>query len=162
MVEAGPQIWCFLANFRNLENPADMVSPVTFIVVVESLLKLYYCRVAFKMSKWFTNWAINYGKNEVSRDLSLRCASDGYLSLYSLSGKASYHQISWNLGAARLDVIMIASLWNLTGILATLLPWGLPNFEAIGKVLTRTLWLREFTRSCGKTPVRSVNRGPGK
>ena len=36
--------------------------------------------------------------------------------LYSLSGKTSYRQISWSLEATRLDVIMIISLWNLTGI----------------------------------------------
>ena len=36
--------------------------------------------------------------------------------LYSLSGKTSYRQISWSLDATRLDVIMIISLWNLTGI----------------------------------------------
>ena len=33
-----------------------------------------------------------------------------HLGLYSLSGKASYRRIS------RLDVLMIVSLWNLTGI----------------------------------------------
>ena len=37
------------------------------------------------------------------------------LGLYSLSSKTSYRQISWSLGAARLDVIMIVSPWNLTG-----------------------------------------------
>ena len=39
--------------------------------------------------------------------------------LYSLSGKTSYRQSSWNLAAARLEVrIMIESLWRLTGNLA--------------------------------------------
>ena len=32
--------------------------------------------------------------------------------LYSLSGKTSYRQISWTLEAARLDVVMVVSLWN--------------------------------------------------
>ena len=45
-----------------------------------------------------------------------------HLDLYSLSGKTSYRQISWSLEAARLDVLMIVSLWNLTGISAALLP----------------------------------------
>ena len=40
------------------------------------------------------------------------------LGLYSLSGKTSYHQISWRLEFARLDVIKTVSLWNLTGISA--------------------------------------------
>ena len=35
--------------------------------------------------------------------------------LYSLSGQTSYRKISWSLEAPRLDVIMILSLWNLTG-----------------------------------------------
>ena len=40
------------------------------------------------------------------------------VSLYSLSSKASHRQISWSLVAARLDVKMIVSLWDLTGISA--------------------------------------------
>ena len=36
--------------------------------------------------------------------------------LYLLSGKTSYRQISQSLKAARLQVIMSVSLWNLTGI----------------------------------------------
>ena len=35
---------------------------------------------------------------------------------YSISGKTSYHQVSWNLEAPIFDIIMIISLWNLTGI----------------------------------------------
>ena len=54
--------------------------------------------------------------------------------LYSLSGKTSYRQISWSLKAARLDVAMGVSLWNLTGTSAAALPRYLPNFRAIGKV----------------------------
>ena len=56
---------------------------------------------------------------------------------------------------------MILSLWNLTGISAALLPRCLLNFRAIGKVQTRISRLRDFTRSCGKTSYRLVNRGPG-
>ena len=82
------------------------------------------------------------------------------LGLYSLCGKTSYRQISWSLEAARLGVIMIVSLWNLTGISAALLPRCLLNFRAIGKVKTRISRLRDFTRSCSKTSYRLVNRGP--
>ena len=56
---------------------------------------------------------------------------------------------------------MIVSFWNLTGISAALLPRWLSNFRAIRKVLTRISRLRDFTRSCGKTSYRLVNRGPG-
>ena len=61
-------------------------------------------------------------------------ASVNHQGLYSLSDKTSYRQISWNLEAARLSVIMIVSLWNLTGISAALLPRCLSNFRAIEKV----------------------------
>ena len=80
--------------------------------------------------------------------------------LYSLSGKTSYRQISWCLEASRLDVAMVVLLWNLTGTSAATLPRYLPNFRAIEKVLTRISRLRDFTRSCGRTSYRLVNRGP--
>ena len=56
------------------------------------------------------------------------------LGLYSLSSNTSNHQISLSLNDARLDVIMIILLWNLTSISAALLPRCLSNFKAIGKV----------------------------
>ena len=57
-----------------------------------------------------------------------------HLGLYSLSGKTSYHQISWSLEAARLDFAMVVSLWNLTGTSVAAVPRYLPNFRSIGKV----------------------------
>ena len=48
---------------------------------------------------------------------------------YSLSGKTSYRKISWSLGAARLRVIMMVSLWNLTGILAAQSGNGVAGME---------------------------------
>ena len=58
----------------------------------------------------------------------------GHLGLYSLSGKTSYRQISRSLEAARLGVIMIVSLWNLTGISAAVLLRCLSNIRAMGNV----------------------------
>ena len=49
----------------------------------------------------------------------------------SISDKTSYRKISWSLEAARLVVQIIASLWNLTGTSAALLPRCLSNFEVI-------------------------------
>ena len=40
--------------------------------------------------------------------------------IYSLNGKTFHRKISLSLETARLDVIMIASLWNLTGTSAAL------------------------------------------
>ena len=40
------------------------------------------------------------------------------LGLYSLNGTTSYHKTSWSLEAARWDVAMLLSFWNLTDISA--------------------------------------------
>ena len=88
------------------------------------------------------------------------CNSDTGLGLYSLSRKMSYRQISSSLEAARLDVIIVISLGNSTGISTVLLPKCLSNFRAIGKDYTRISRLRDFTRFCGKTSVLLVNKGP--
>ena len=73
--------------------------------------------------------------------------------LFSLIGKTSYRQISWTLEAARLDVVMVVSLWNLTGILAALLPRCLSNIRAIEKNIVwfwftrNTYWLNGILSS---------------
>ena len=58
----------------------------------------------------------------------------------------------------RLNVIIIESLWNFSGISAAMC---LSNFRVIGKVQSRISRLRELTRSCGKKSAPLVNRGPG-
>ena len=60
--------------------------------------------------------------------------SHGTHGLYSLSGWTSYCEISGNLEAARLGVIMTVSLWHLTGISRALLPRCLSNVRAIWRV----------------------------
>ena len=83
------------------------------------------------------------------------------LGLYSLSGRTSYREISWSLEAARLGVIMIVSLWNFTGISATLLPTHACQIsERLEKSKPGISRLRDFTRSYGKTSDRLKNRGP--
>ena len=51
-----------------------------------------------------------------------------------LSGRTSYRKISWSFEAARLGVIMILSLCNLTGTSEALLSRCLSNSKAIGNV----------------------------
>ena len=80
--------------------------------------------------------------------------------LHSPSGKTSYQQILWGLEAARLGVIMIVSLWNLPVIPAALLSSYQSNIRAIWRAYAQILWLRDFTRYCGKTSICLVNRGP--
>ena len=79
------------------------------------------------------------------------------LGIYSLSGWASYPQISRSLEAAILDVIILASHWNLTGISAALLPRCLSNFGAIGKVWNPMPWPRDLTV---RRPFAEWIRGP--
>ena len=66
-----------------------------------------------------------------SIDTHLHTASPITRALYSLRGKTSR-----SFEAARLDVMIIISLWNVTGISAVLLPRCLSNFWAIKKVWT--------------------------
>ena len=51
--------------------------------------------------------------------------------LSPLSGKTSYHKISWSPEAARFGFRLFQSLWNLTGISAALHPRCLSNFRAM-------------------------------
>ena len=75
-----------------------------------------------------------------NHDINSRILSEATLSataaIYqvpvSISDKTSYRKISWSLEAARLVVWIIASLWNLAGTSATVLPMSLSNFRAIG------------------------------
>ena len=78
--------------------------------------------------------------------------------LYLLSGRTSYREISWSFEVVRLDIPMIISFWDLTGILAAPLPSCLSNFIAIGKVETRIPHLRDFMRSRGKMSVHHLGK----
>ena len=72
-----------------------------------------------RLNKWLSKQWWCWWVETPSRPLWCHCNISQmveYLDLYSLCRKTPYHQISWNLEAARLDVIMIVSLWNLTGI----------------------------------------------
>ena len=79
----------------------------------------------------------------------------------SISDKTSYRKISWNLEAARLVVKIIASLWNMTGASAAVLPRCLSNFRAIAQFQIQISRLRDFRRSYDKTSYRiSLKPGP--
>ena len=103
--------------------------------------------------------------SETSKEIKPPYKETSFIEIYhmslralSLSGRASYHKISWSLEALWLDVIIKITLCNLTGISAALLPRCLPNLRAIGKVKPRISRLQELTRFCDKTSVRLVNR----
>ena len=82
-----------------------------------------------------------------------------YQDLYSLSGRTSYHNISWSLKAARFMFRLFQTLWNLTGTSTATLSRCLSNFRAM-RLLWHPISLHgDFTRSYGKSSVRLVNRG---
>ena len=57
----------------------------------------------------------------------------------------SYHKISWNLEAARLEVVMIVSLRNLTGISAALLDLKITEIRIFISLIQFLIWLIRFT-----------------
>ena len=113
---------------------------VLFCCVTETVdLSISY-RIASVTSRWFC---------------TLFSIGETTLGFYSLSGKTSFHQISWSLEAAWLGIIIIAPRWNLTGSSAALLPRV--KFQSDWK---SKLESRDFTRSCRMASYRLVNRGP--
>ena len=74
-----------------------------------------------------------------------------------LSGKTSYHQISWSLEAARLDAIMIVSLWNLTRHLESVAAEMPVKFQSDWKSIIPNLAASRLHEI-----LRLVNKGPGK
>ena len=83
------------------------------------------------------------------------------LGFYSLSGRAFCCKISWSIEAARFGFKLFQSLWNLTGAsAAALLRWP-SNIRAIRSLQHPISRLRVFTKSCGKTSTRLMNKGPG-
>ena len=85
-----------------------------------------------------------------------RCRTPGPLFTQRL--RRLTKKISWSREATRFDVLIIVSLRNLAGILTALLPRYLSSLGATGRVWIRISWLRDFTRSGGKTSVRLMNR----
>ena len=109
--------------------------------IVQRCLAIFYHKIS-RDSFWFVSDCIDHDLN-------------------SLNNNASYRKISLSLKAVRLDIIMIASLWNSTGLSAFLPPMCLLIGKKMGKVDTWISWLGDLTIFCGKTSVRPVNRGLG-
>ena len=87
-----------------------------------------------KKTLWYKYEELFWWNTRLINHFMKKGLMENLLGLYSLSCKTSYRQISWSLEAARLGIIIIAALWNLTGISAVLLSRCLSNFKAIGKV----------------------------
>ena len=98
----------------------------------------FHSQKSSKLSSVICSWEIHFEWMHIRQEycsLKDKINHDAkHQDLYSLSCKTSYRQISWSLEAMRLGVIMIVSLWNLTGISAALLPRWLSKFRAIGEV----------------------------
>ena len=82
--------------------------------------------------------------NAVRQSQNLYCSNvtEKHRGLYSLNGKTSYLKISCSIEAARLDVIIIGSLRNLTGISAGRLEKSKP--ESRGFETSRGLAVRRL------------------
>ena len=82
-----------------------------------------------------------------------------YLGLYSLSGQTSYRNISWSLESARLDVIMIVLLWNLTcrGTCQISKRWEKSKSESRGFETSRDLPVRRQSAKWIKAPSYSLH-----
>ena len=77
--------------------------------------------------------------------------------LYSLSRWMTYCKISWSLESTRLDVIMIVSLWNLTGSTAA---EGPVKFQSDWKNVMPNLEVLKLCEIWLKTFYQLMNRGP--
>ena len=86
---------------------------------------------------------------------------DIHLGLCSLRKRTAYRNISQSLGAARMNVLILLSLWKLTDGSAAVLPDHLSNFRAIAERITHISRPWDFARSHDKTSLRLVNGGPG-
>ena len=100
---------------------------------------------------WITGWVNNHQAGDLRR----------YRAHYDVTvmGNMSYRQISWSLEAAKLDVILIVSLWNLTGISAALerLKKSKPEFRGF-----ETSWDLEVRRLTAHWPRLSCTGWPWK
>ena len=75
---------------------------------------IYACDQRFESILWLWPLHISLFIWMLIFTFRVNCVYCNTTGLYSLSGGTSYRQITWSLAAARLDVIMIVSLWNLT------------------------------------------------
>ena len=88
-------------------------------------------------------------------------ATLGDLGPVSISEKTSFRKISSSLEAARFVFRIVLSFWNLTGTSAAVLPMCMSNFKTIRQFKVPISWLRDLTRSYGKTSFRILRRDPG-
>ena len=149
LIIQGPQVSSPFTNTQKLEQNVEKITGFCYI--------LFCCRFLLVLSHWdYFPIFLRVASPTLGQSNDCPATSKVIQDFYSLSVKTFYRQISSSLEAARLDVMLIVLLWNLTGISTTLLPRRLPNFRAIGKVQNRISRLRDFARSCGKMPVRLV------
>ena len=130
--QAPVPITAFWSNSKcdqNLEcSSLRYAYPITIILHTARPLQCRgVCKISLRSVKYIINKSTaNFGIwNSIEISLVERVPG-----LFSLRGKTSYRKISWSLEAARLDVLMIVSVWKFQGIS----PMCLSNFRAIGKV----------------------------
>ena len=93
-------------------------------IAVYASINDFFILAQFKKDCFSSPFVLAYNSARLStRTHIVRMARLSWIQgLYSLSGKTSFLQISWNLATTSLGVVLIVSLWNMTDILAALLP----------------------------------------
>ena len=124
---------------NSFHSPIDLRIKYQYVIDKQKLrstkqvmYRFIYRQIPQCESKYDNFYFEKYIMDIVSTILGVHLLSVGgsyVLGLCSLSGRTSYRQISWSLEAARLGVIMIVSLLNLTDISTVLLPKSQLNFR---------------------------------
>ena len=134
--------WCF--DYRRIYASLGL-NELSLLIHTSNYSSMSFMNDAFSQSQCNSAFPDQWNHHQVAlyrnitnhtRDHTCAMAVELHqiLGLYLLSGKTFYPQISWNLEAASLDVVVIISLWNLTGISAAPLPRCLSNCRATEKV----------------------------
>ena len=145
----------------------DVILKMQFLVLLISIFKSY-TQMNAKGPYW---WKVNIGSGNgmmpsdnkpfpepMKTQILVTIGHNGSISeqsFTSVSDKTSHSEISWSLEATRLSVWIIASLWNLTGTLAALLPRCVSNF----RVIIQFSQLQNFARSEKKTSYPTLKWG---
>ena len=163
----GFQIWSLTTGWCGSES----ISGIRYIgqhrqnLIVWTPIKMSWHEHTFLIScPWLENsQMVSHHKEPALQGLVLinLFSIDRTLGPVSISEKSSFRKISYSLEAAIFVFRIVRSLWNLTGTSAAVLPMCLSHFKGILLFNVPISWVRDFTRSYGKTSFLILRRGPG-
>ena len=131
------------------------------VQITRSISSVLFSTHLYLLHTWTLRFWLNWQGSLLFVEAYTCCIDFGFiqwvLGLYSLSGETSCCHISWSLKAPKLDNDRIALKFDRhLGTAAVELP---VKFQNDWKMLSPNLAASKLTRSCIKTPVRSLNRG---